>query len=181
MQIVDTELSGVKVITFGQRLDERGSMNISLDYNVCKEAGFKFNCLQQRIYHAPQKYTFYGIHFQGNKHPQAKLIYCISGKGIDYIVDLKKESPTYKKWISIEICGEDNLHIYIPQGYGHAFLTLEDDTMQLFSVDEYFYKDSARSIRYNDKEIDIQLPVPPLHLSKADRNALYLKNIDVDI
>lgn len=181
MKIIDTELSGVKIIFFDKMPDERGMTDTTLDEAGLKEEGILFECVQQRIYQAPKKGTFYGIHFQDSDHPQARIIYCIAGKGMDYIVDLKKDSPTYKKWISVEICEDDNLHIYIPQGYGHAFLTLEDDTKLLFSIDEYFYKGSSKRIRFDDKQININYPVEIDILSEADKNAPFLDEIEFEV
>ena len=174
MKVLDTEFPGVKIIFFEKITDERGLIDITFDESVLEESGILFKCVQQRIYHAPKKSTFYGIHFQDSDHPQAKLVYCLEGKGIDYIVDLKKDSPTYKKWIKFEICADDNIHIYIPQGYGHGFLTLENDTKLLFSIDEYFGKGGSKKIRYDDKQINIDYPVEIEILSEGDKNAPFL-------
>lgn len=114
MKITDTKLHDVKIISFDNKEDARGVTELTLNDDEMNKRGLSFHCKEQRIYHAPRKGTFYGIHFQTKDYPQTKLIYLLCGRGIDYIIDLKKDSPTYKEWVAIELYGGDNQHIYIP-------------------------------------------------------------------
>lgn len=181
MRVIETKFPEVKVIEFGKSEGVRGLKVTTLSECTMKACGIEFKCVQQNIYHAPYKGTYFGIHFQDHKHPQAKLIYCLSGRGMDYVVDLRKDSPTYKEWIAIEIQESDDYHIYIPQGFGHAFLTLEDDTRQLFSIDEYFYPESSKQIRYDDPQIHIEYPVPLMKIAEHDIKAPYLSELDFEV
>ena len=175
MQVIDTKFDDVKIVISDKREDIRGTMEVSLDGSKMADMGMGFQCKEQRIYCAEKKGTFYGIHFQTGAHPQKKIIHLLSGRGMDYIVDLKKDSPTYKKWIAVELVGGDNQYVYIPQGYGHAFLSLEDNTTQLFTTDEHFYNGEARAIRYDDSQIGLEFPIEIAVMSDKDRNAPFLE------
>ena len=177
MQILNTELSGVKILIFDSHEDARGMMEITMDESALEKAGISFSCKEQRVYHAPLKGTFYGIHFQHKNHPQEKIVHLLKGRGMDYVVDLQKDSPTYKKWVAIELRGGDNRHVYIPQGYGHAFISLEDDTMQIFATSEYFYKGESMKVRFDDPQIRLPIPTEITAISEADRNAPYLEEL----
>ncbi|MDD6771669.1 dTDP-4-dehydrorhamnose 3,5-epimerase family protein [Inconstantimicrobium porci] len=78
------------------------------------------------------------MHFQNNPKPQAKLLYCIKGRGIDYAVDLRRDSPTFLKWVCVELSEENRKQIFIPKGFGHVFISLEDNTKNVMRIDESF-------------------------------------------
>lgn len=178
MQVIDTGFKDVKILISDKRRDTRGTMEVNFDILKLAGMGIDFQCKEQRIYCAEKKGTFYGIHFQSGMHPQKKIIHLLSGRGMDYIVDLKKDSPTYKKWIAIELRGDDNQYIYIPSGYGHAFVALEDNTMQLFTISEHFYQEEAMTIRYDDPKIGLEFPIEIVVMSDRDRNAPFLGEMD---
>lgn len=181
MLILDTELKDVKILTLDKREDIRGCVEVTINNEEMAKQGIHFVCQEQRIYHISKKGTFYGIHFQTKRYPQKKIIHLLAGRGIDYIIDLHKDSPTYKKWISIELQGNDDQHIYIPQGYGHAFLSLEDNTTQIFTVSEHFYKNESMKIRFDDQQINLSIPIEIGVMSNQDRNAPYLADIDFEV
>lgn len=181
MQVLDTELDDVKILIFNKREDVRGVTEITIDNAEMARQGISFECKEQRIYHVPYKGTFYGIHFQTKAYPQEKIIHLLTGRGIDYIIDLKKDSPTYKKWIAIELQGGDKQHVYIPQGYGHAFLSLEDNTTQMFTVSEHFYKNESMKIRFDDRQINLSIPIEIIAMSESDRRAPYLDEIEFEV
>ncbi len=176
MDIENTEFHEVKIITFQHNIDQRGSMTVTVDEAELEKAGITFVCKEQRVYSMPQKGTFFGIHFQDDTYPQNKIVHLLAGRGMDYIVDVRKESSTFSKWIQIELKAGDNQHIYIPQGFAHAFLSLEDNTIQLFSIDNPFHIDASKKIRYDDKEINLQYPIEIMHMSDYDKNAPSLQS-----
>ena len=181
MKVIDTELKDVKILIFDKREDVRGATEVTLDNAEMERKGIPFACREQRIYHVLKKGTFYGIHFQTKRHPQKKIIHLLTGRGIDYVVDLKKDSSTYKKWIAIELTGGDNKHVYIPQGYGHAFLSLEDNTTQLFTMSEHLHKGEARRIRFDDEQIKLSIPIEIEAISDSDNTAPYLNEIEFEM
>ena len=128
--------------------------------------------------------TLRGIHFQRDPWAQAKIVRVARGAVMDVAVDLRRGSPTYKKWAAVEL-SEDNKHmLYIPRGFGHAFVTLTDDVLFIYKTDNYYNRESDRSVRYDDPDIGIDwrafLPEgmdEPI-LSQKDRLAPYLAESD---
>ena len=181
MQITKTKFSDVAILTFMRRSDARGLTEIVFDHAQMINLGVRFDLKEQRIYHAPKKGTFYGIHFQSKKYPQSKIIHLLSGRGIDYIIDLRKESPTFTQWIAIELFADDNQHIHIPQGYGHAFLSLQDNTSMLFSVNEPFQEGESKQIRFDDTQIHLDIPIKIEAMVDYDRAAPYVDEIELEV
>ena len=132
---------------------------------------------EQRVYTMPEANTFFGIHYQDRPYPQAKIISVVHGSGLDYVVDLRKESPTYRRWERLTLRAGEPLAVYIPAGFGHAFLSLEKDTVQLFAADAPF--GNAGSIHYRDPEIGLELPCGDPILSEMDRQAPFLRDLDL--
>jgi len=115
-----------------------------------------------------------GLHFQKEPFCQGKLVRVVSGKVLDVIVDLRKSSPTYKKWISLILSAENKKMLWIPVGFCHGFLALEDNTVMLYKVTAPYNKEAESGIIWNDKEIGIdwQLDawgVPKPILSERDK------------
>lgn len=178
MQILDTELNGVKLIHCDRQDDCRGEKEILLNASALKEGGLDFCVGEQRLYRIARAHTLFGIHFQADAGAQGKIITLIAGQGIDYAVDLDRNSPTYRKWISFELSGQEPCAVYIPQGYGHAFYSLEDNTVQLFTLNGH--PASERIIHYLDPEIGLRLPGRVECIADRDRNAPFLSSLNSD-
>ena len=99
---------------------------------------------------------------------------------MDYLVDLRKNSATYLKWESLELSAENNLAVLIPAGIGHAFISLEDDTIQYFSCDKSSEDGHSKQLNYADTKIGLTLAIPITHISDYDRDAPFLHTIAVD-
>ena len=173
MQLIETIFEEAKVFRCAGRRDVRGGMSVVYS---CDDIG-GFMVKEQRVYTMPRKGTFFGIHFQDGEHPQGKLVTLLRGSGVDYVVDLRRESPTYKRWRTVELSAENGLLVYIPAGFGHAFLSLEKDTVQFFAVDQHFVKGYSKEISYLDPEIGLKLPCEKPVLSEADRHAPFLREL----
>ena len=174
MRISEKLFDNVYVLELLEKNDNRGTMNVSFSGDELRKYNIDFEIKEQRIYKMSKAGTFFGIHYQELTRPQAKLVSVILGKGLDYIVDLRKDSATYKKWEMVELNEEEPKVIYIPAGYGHAFLSMKDNTVQMFAVNEYFIDGCARQINYKDSEIGLKLPVSDVILSDYDKNAPFL-------
>ena len=173
MQMMEQEriFDLVRVFALSGREDDRGTMQVIFcQENILSE----FSIHEQRVYQMPKAGTFFGIHYQELTNPQAKLITVIQGAGVDYVVDLRPESPTFRQWKAVELDEETKKAVYIPAGFGHAFLSTRDNTIQLFAVDHPFVKAAARRIHYFDPTIGLQLPTDKLILSEDDRTAPFL-------
>lgn len=178
MQIQDTELNGVKLIRYDRNHDCRGEKEILLNASALDECGLDFRIKEQRLYRIPRAHTLFGIHFQTNGSSPDKLITLITGRGIDYAVDLMPDSPTYKKWISFELSGEEPYAVFIPRGYGHAFYSLEDNTIQLFTMNGL--PAGERIINYLDPEIGLRLPDSVECIADKDKDAPFLSSRNSD-
>jgi dTDP-4-dehydrorhamnose 3,5-epimerase len=107
------------------------------------------------------------------------LVRCIRGRILDVAVDLRKESDTYLKWVAVELSAENKKMLFIPRGFGHAFVTLEDNCEVNYKVDNIYSKADERSIRYDDPQIGIVWPEGMIPvMSDKDRNAPLLKDCD---
>lgn len=126
--------------------------------------------------------TLRGLHFQRHPHAQAKLVRCLRGRIFDVAVDIRRQSPTYKKWVGVELSAERGNQLFIPAGYAHGFLTLEDNCEIAYKVDAYYAPESDGGIAWNDPEIDIIWPLSlpfPL-LSDKDSQLPALTSIDAN-
>ncbi len=118
-----------------------------------EEIGITVDFVQDNL-SLSNKNVLRGIHFQ-TFHSQAKLIKILNGSVIDIAVDLRKESKTFKKYFSIELNANDNKMLFIPKGFGHGFLALEDNTILFYKCDDYYYKEYDGGIIYNDVDLNI--------------------------
>jgi dTDP-4-dehydrorhamnose 3,5-epimerase len=180
MNILNTEFDDVKILITKQFSDKRGLRKIIFSQNIINNYDINFNIKENRIY-VPKKGAFYGIHFQNNPFGQNKLISLISGKGIDYIIDLRKNSGTYKKWIKIELDAKMNQIIYIPHGFGHGFFSKSDNVYMSFKCDQYFDEKYSRSIHYTDPEINLGIKINENLISDQDKYAPFLKDSDCNL
>lgn len=181
MKIERTALNEVLIIEHDLRSDNRGYSYPIYNKRELEHAGIFFDYLEEIIYLSEKAGTLYGIHFQNKPRAQSKLLYCIQGRGIDFAVDLRKDSSTYLKWISVELSEENRKQIYIPKGFGHVFLSLEDNTKNVMRFDEPFDPRYTRQIAYNDPDIAIQYPIAHPILAQHDITAPFLADSDVNL
>ena len=175
MEITDKFFDKVLILKTRSRVDDRGRMTVTYedDFFDNDETGFKVK--ETRIYTMPEKGTFFGIHYREEKDPMTKLVSVIKGRGMDYIVDLRKDSPTYLKWKSIELSAENGIAVLVPAGFGHGFLSLEDDTIQYYSVDTCGSNAFSKSVNYLDEKIGLKLEIPVTKIADYDLNASFIE------
>ncbi len=180
MNVTETEIPGVLILepkTFG---DDRGWFMETYSKSKFEEARIKGEFIQDNHSFSAQKGTLRGIHFQKNPMAQTKIVRCTRGAVLDVVVDLRKDSPTYKRWVSTELSAENKKMFYIPRGFGHGFLTLKENTEFQYKVDNYYSPEHDRGIRFDDPEIAIDWQVTEPIVSEKDKNAPLLKDSDVD-
>lgn len=180
METIKTELEGVYLLkpkVFG---DHRGWFMESWSQRTMEDAGHHYTFLQDNHSFSAQKGTLRGIHFQMHPYAQAKLVRCTRGAVLDVVVDLRKESKSYKCWTAVELTEENKCQLLIPRGFGHAFLTLTENVEFMYKTDQYYDAQSDRGILWNDPEINIDWPIKDPILSEKDRNAPLLKDSQVN-
>lgn len=109
------------------------------------------------------------MHYQAVPRGEARLIRCTHGAVCDVIIDLRQESETYKKWFSVDLTAANRKMLYVPKGFAHGFLTLEDDSEVLYQMSEYYCPESARGVRWDDPAFSIQWPFDVRVISDRDR------------
>ena len=125
-----------------------------------------------------------GLHYQIEPKPQGKLVRCVSGSVFDVAVDIRKSSPTFGEWTSVVLDNLNKIMIWIPVGFAHGFLALEENSEVLYKASELWSKEQDRSIRWDDKDININWPLKDINcfeprLSEKDSKAPFLKNAEV--
>ena len=166
----------VKIYRLLTRVDNRGSLEYVFDENTAI-----FKVRETRIYSMPKEGTFFGIHYREESNPMTKFVTVIRGRGMDYIIDLREESPTYLEWESIELSEENALAVLIPAGFGHAFISLQNDTIQLYSVDRSGNDAHSKQINYKDSKIGLKLPIPISEISDYDLSAPFVSESGEEI
>jgi len=180
MKITPTKIEGVLIIEPDVFGDSRGWFFESYSKQKLKGAGIEADFVQDNHSFSATKGTLRGLHFQNAPHSQSKLIRCTRGRVLDIAVDLRKDSPTYKEWVSIELSAENKKQFFIPKGFAHGFLALTDNVEFQYKVDDYYDKSSDRSIRFDDPEIAVDWEYDQPILSDKDNNAPFLKDSDAN-
>lgn len=124
-----------------------------------------------------KKGTVRGMHFQVDPYVETKLVRCVKGAIYDVIVDLRPDSPTYKKWLGFELSAENMLMYYIPQGFAHGYQTLTDDAEVHYMLGQVYSPQHARGIKHDDPEIGIKWPLPLTVISERDAGLPTLKEL----
>lgn len=180
MKAIKTEVLDVYILepqVFG---DKRGWFMESWTQKSMEEAGLYYNFVQDNHSFSASKGTLRGLHFQNGEDAQAKLVRCAKGAVLDVAVDLREGSPTFKKWVAVELSAENKRQLLIPRGFGHAFLTLTDDVEFLYRADNYYAPQSDRNIIWNDPEINVEWGIENPILSDKDAKAPTLIECDVN-
>ena len=176
MKITKTKLEGVVIIEPDVFGDNRGFFMESWNKKKMEEAGLFYDFVQDNHSKSTAKGTLRGIHFQKGDKAQAKLVRCVKGAVFDVAVDLRKNSPTFKQWVGVELSEENKKQLLIPRGFGHAFVTLTDDVEFLYKADNYYTPKADAGIRWNDPDIGVEWDIEKPILSEKDRKNPFLKD-----
>lgn len=176
MKITKTKLEGVVIIEPDIFGDNRGFFMESWNKKKMAEAGLDYDFVQDNHSKSTVKGTLRGIHFQKGDKAQAKLVRCVKGAVLDVAVDLRKNSPTFKQWVGVELSEENKKQLLIPRGFGHGFVTLTDDVEFLYKADNYYAPESDAGIRWNDFEIGVEWGIENPILSEKDKKNPFLKD-----
>lgn len=171
MNVIKTDVLDVYIIepkVFG---DKRGYFFESWSKKKMEDAGLFYDFVQDNESYSTVKGTIRGLHFQNGEHSQAKLVRCVKGKVMDVAVDLRKGSPTYKKWVAVELSAKNKRQLLIPRGFAHGFVTLTDEVEFLYKADNFYDFENEGSIRWNDPEIGVEWGIENPIVSEKDEKA----------
>jgi dTDP-4-dehydrorhamnose 3,5-epimerase len=168
MKFIKTEIEGLIVIEPKIFKDDRGYFYESYNYDLFKENGIRDVFVQDNE-SLSQKKVLRGLHFQIPPFSQAKLIRVVQGKVLDVAVDLRKESETYGKHYSIELSADNKKMFFIPEGFAHGFLALEDNTIFSYKCSNVYNKESEDSLFWKDTDLNIDWGIEDPLLSGKDK------------
>ena len=180
MEIVEKVLTDAFVLKPRLFKDDRGYFYESFNDKVFESlTGMKVDFIQDNQSYS-SKGTLRGLHFQKGNSAQAKLVRVTKGSAYDVAVDLRPDSPTFKKWYGVELSEDNQLQFFIPRGFAHAFVALEDDTIFQYKVDNYYSGVNDGGVIWNDEELEITWPKLKLELSEKDKNLPKLNQLNLN-
>ena len=163
-----TELPGAYIVELEKLEDERGYFARSWCQREFEAHGLDARLVQCNVSMNRKAGTLRGMHFQMPPFAEAKLVRCTRGALFDVIIDLRPDSPTFLKWFGIELTSDNGKMMYIPKGFAHGFLTLEDDTEVFYQMSEFYAPECARGVRWNDPLFGIKWPRNKTVISARD-------------
>lgn len=179
INVIQTEIAGVIIIEpkiFG---DSRGYFYESYSQRDFEEQVGKVNFVQDN-----QSFSHYGVlrglHFQNPPYTQSKLVRVIQGKVVDVAVDIRKGSPTYGKYVAVELTGENHRQFFIPKGFAHGFVVLSETALFQYKCDEFYHPEAEGAIMWNDPDLAIEWPLKAedIELSEKDKHHPCLKDFE---
>jgi dTDP-4-dehydrorhamnose 3,5-epimerase len=170
MIFTETKLDGAYIIDIEKRQDERGFFARSWCIKEVELHGLDAQCIQANISNSANRGTLRGMHYQIAPFREAKLVRCTRGGIFDVIIDLRTDSATYTDWMGVELTAKNYRMLYVPEGFAHGFLTLENDTEVTYQVSQFYHPESERGVRYNDPVFAIEWPREVLVISEKDNS-----------
>ncbi len=151
--------------------DARGWFSETYSEQSLAKAGIHHSFVQDNHSYSALIGTIRGLHFQRPPYAQAKLVRCARGSIMDYAVDVRRDSPTYGKWVSALLSADNGSQLYVPVGFAHAFITLEPDTEVIYKVSAAYAPECDGGLLWNDPEIGIDWPLPAAGPILSDKDA----------
>lgn len=158
MQFRDFEIDGPLEIIPRKIEDDRGYFSEIFRLNGFSERVPGVEFVQDNQSLSLKAGTIRGIHFQSEPMAQGKLVRCLAGRLLDVAVDLRHDSPTYGRWVSVTLSPEDNNQLWVPEGFGHAFCSLEPNSIISYRVTNYYSRDHDKGVAWDDPDIGIKWP-----------------------
>lgn len=169
MKFHKTPLHGAYLIELEKKGDDRGFFARAFCTKEFEAEGLTKNFVQINNSLSKHKGTLRGMHYQLAPKSEIKVVRCIQGSLYDQILDLRPESPTFGKSFGAELSAENRMMMYVPVGFAHGILTLEDDTEALYLVSEFYSPKEERGLRWNDPEFNLKWPIAPTVISDKDQ------------
>jgi dTDP-4-dehydrorhamnose 3,5-epimerase len=159
MKFIPQSIPGILLIEPVVHNDERGYFVETFKQDLLDKAlGYKVNFIQDNESKSTSKGVLRGLHFQSPPFTQNKLVRVIKGEVLDVAVDIRRNSPTFGKYVSVELSGKNKKQLFVPGGFAHGFIVLSEGTIFAYKVDAYYSAKHEEGVAYNDKDIDIDWP-----------------------
>jgi len=176
MIFTETELRDAFIVDVNRIEDARGFFGRSFCQLEFIKHGLNGRPLQSNVSYNKFKGTLRGLHMQAAPFEETKLVRCTRGSIYDVIVDLRPLSETFKKWIGVELTADNYRMLYVPEGFAHGFITLEDETDVTYQVTQNYTPIAERGYRWNDPSFNIKWPIEPTIISDKDQAHPLLTN-----
>ena len=164
MKFIETALQGAYILRLEKRQDDRGFFARAWCQKEFEEHGLTPQVVQCNLSFNPKQGTLRGMHFQVAPYEETKLVRCTKGAIFDVIIDLRPESPTYKKWVGVELTEENRNMLFVPEGFAHGFQTLVDNSEVFYQVSEFYQPGAEQGILWNDAAFGIEWPATETRL-----------------
>lgn len=174
MKITATALEGVYLIKRMPIADERGYFVRMFCQKELAEAGMNAQFVQSNLSENRLPFTLRGLHSQTEQYAEEKLVSCVQGRIFDVCVDVRKDSPTFGQYVGAELSEQNGCMLYVPKGFAHGYLTLEEHSKVLYTVTQFYVPKSEKGYRYDDPAFSIDWPQKPAVISEKDRNWPYI-------
>ena len=158
MIFTETKLQGVYIIDLKKIEDDRGFFARAYCQKEFAEHGIELNWAQANLANSKERGTLRGLHYQKTPFAEAKLMRCIRGAIYDVIVDLRPDSPSYMQWLGVELTAENRRALFIPEGFAHGYLVLEDDSDTFYPTSQFYTPEAEAGVRWNDPAFGIEWP-----------------------
>jgi dTDP-4-dehydrorhamnose 3,5-epimerase len=169
MIFTETKLKGAYLIDLKGISDERGFFARRWCAREFASQGLNPAVVQVNIGHNAKKGTVRGMHFQLAPNAEVKLVYCSRGSLYDVIIDLREGSPTKGQWFGVELTADNGRMLYVPEGFAHGYQTLENETDLVYQTSQFYAKESATGVRFNDPAFGIVWPLQVSLMSSGDQ------------
>lgn len=170
MIFTPTTLKGAYIIELEKREDSRGFFARTWDEKEFEAHGIFRKPVQKNMSYSTKKGTMRGMHYQISPYEESKLIRCTKGAIYDVIIDLRKDSPTFKQWFGVELNDTNYKMLFLSEGFAHGFITLTDTTEVSYQVSAFYTPGSEQIIRYNDPQFSIPWPMEVTEITDKDKN-----------
>ena len=169
MKFTETPLKGAFIVELEKRGDDRGFFARAFDIEEFKAHGLNPTVLQMNMSGSTHKGTLRGLHYQADPMGETKFVRCIRGAVFDVIVDMRPDSPTFKKWYGAELTPDNRKGMYIPVGFAHGHQTLVPNSEIMYAVSQVYSPEHERGLRFDDPAIRILWPLAPTVMSDKDK------------
>lgn len=169
MRFFETPIRGLLVLEPELRADERGFFARTWCRQEWAEQGLHWDLAQCGISFSPRRGTLRGLHFQAAPFEEEKLVRVTRGAAFDVVVDLRGDSPTYRRWHAVELTADNHRMVAVPRGCAHGLLTLADETEVFYQMSQAHCESAARGVRFDDPALAIAWPQPIRVVSERDR------------
>lgn len=181
MNVIETKINGLLILEPRVFEDERGwfmeSFNQKTFNRALESQGFVAPEFVQDNHSLSHRGVLRGLHYQLNPHAQGKLVRVVQGKAWDVAVDIRQDSSTFGQWVSVELSSENKRMFWIPAGFAHGFMALEDQTQFMYKTTDYYAKDAEQSLLWSDPALAIDWPIAdnmPIIVNDKDQQSLTL-------